>query len=83
MTLTLDERSCVPILPSISAVISNAVANAVVAYDETLLHMQQSFAGQLFGFERAQLPVGGPEHFHPPSPGLLPQIIRRQYPARQ
>jgi hypothetical protein len=37
------------------------------AYDEPLLHMQQMFAGRLFGFERAQLPVGGPEHFHPPS----------------
>jgi hypothetical protein len=23
-----------------------------------MLHMQQSFAGQLFGFERAQLPAG-------------------------
>lgn len=35
--------------------------------DKPLLHMQQRFAGQLFGFERAQLPVGGPEHFHPSS----------------
>jgi hypothetical protein len=29
------------------------------------------------------LPVGGLEHFHPPSSRWLPQIIRRQYPARQ
>jgi len=53
------------------------------AHDKLLLHTQQKFAGQQSGFERADLPVGGQEHFHPPSPGMLPQIIRRQYPTRQ
>ena len=33
--------------------------------------------------ERAQLPAGVAQHFHPPPPRLLPQIIRRQNPARQ
>jgi hypothetical protein len=33
--------------------------------------------------DRAQLPAGVAEHFHPPPPRLLPKMIRRQNPARQ
>jgi len=48
------------------------------ANDEHLLHMQQSFAPSYSG-----LNVRVPEHFHPPPPRLLPQVIGRQNPARQ